>query len=226
MRKNYIKDRAQAAVTYITEYGNTMLWNLENLVPSHKLTQCLQIIFGRTDTVREAIDKAIEHDDTIRRKKCMHYLKPPKRFPVPEDMRNEETATWINWIHLETQALLEDLNEEIRLKNKADDPFTKDIVYAPTNVIQEPRNVTISQEFSMRSRFSNEILPHMHEQHEEKLASPLPVDRANNPLPQHTRNIHTKRQMEDVSEIPPVNMENKEVRSKPPVYTTRANGTR
>ena len=23
MRKNYIKDRAQAAVTYITEYGNT-----------------------------------------------------------------------------------------------------------------------------------------------------------------------------------------------------------
>ena len=23
MRKNYIKDRAQAAITYITEYGNT-----------------------------------------------------------------------------------------------------------------------------------------------------------------------------------------------------------
>ena len=26
MRKNYIKDRAQAAMTYITEYGNTRLW--------------------------------------------------------------------------------------------------------------------------------------------------------------------------------------------------------
>ena len=26
MRKNYIKDRAQAAVTYITEYSNTTLW--------------------------------------------------------------------------------------------------------------------------------------------------------------------------------------------------------
>ena len=39
MRKNYIKDRAQAAVTYITEYGNTRLWTLENLVPTHKLTQ-------------------------------------------------------------------------------------------------------------------------------------------------------------------------------------------
>ena len=40
MRKNYIKDRAQAVVMYITEYGNTTLWDLENLVPSHKLMQC------------------------------------------------------------------------------------------------------------------------------------------------------------------------------------------
>ena len=49
MRKNYIKHRAQAAVTYITKYGNTTLWSLENLVPTHKLTQHLQIIFGRVD---------------------------------------------------------------------------------------------------------------------------------------------------------------------------------
>ena len=39
MRKNYIKDRAQAAVTYITEYGNTKLWSLERKAPLHKLTQ-------------------------------------------------------------------------------------------------------------------------------------------------------------------------------------------
>ena len=39
MRKNYNKDRAQAAVMYITEYGNTALWSLENLVPLHKLMQ-------------------------------------------------------------------------------------------------------------------------------------------------------------------------------------------
>ena len=73
MRKNYIKDRAQVAVMYITEYGNTTLLSLENLVPLHKLTQCLQIVFGR------AVDKVIENDDEIRRKKCMHYLKLPKR---------------------------------------------------------------------------------------------------------------------------------------------------
>ena len=75
MRKNYIKDRAQAAVTYITEYGNTTFWSLENLVPLHKLTQRLQIMFCGVDAVRKAVDEGIENE--IRRKKCMRYLKPP-----------------------------------------------------------------------------------------------------------------------------------------------------
>ena len=101
MRKNYIKDRVQATVTYITEYRNARLWALENLVPEYKLTQRLQIVFGRTDAEREVIDKAIECDDKLRRKKCMHYLRPPKRFPAPENMDNEVTATWIGWIHQE-----------------------------------------------------------------------------------------------------------------------------
>ena len=105
MRKNYIKDRAQAAVTYITEYGNTRIWTMENLVPDHKLRQRLQIIFGKTNALREVIDKAIECDDELRRKKCMRYLKPPKRFPAPEEMDREETAGWISWIHQETRAL-------------------------------------------------------------------------------------------------------------------------
>ena len=117
MRKNYIKDRAQAAITYITEYGNTWLWNMENLVPDHKLKQRLQIIFGRTNTLREVIDRAIECNDEIRRTKCMRYLKPPKRFPMPEELDRDYTAAWINWIHQETRALLEDLNEEMRLQN-------------------------------------------------------------------------------------------------------------
>ena len=60
----------------------------------------------------------------------MQCLRPPKRFPAPEEMDNEETATWISWIHQETHALLEDLNEEVRLQNDMDDPFTKNIVYA------------------------------------------------------------------------------------------------
>ena len=72
-----------------------MLWSLENLAHLHKLTQCLQIVFGKADAVRKAVDKTIENDNEIRRKKYMCYLKPPKRFLVPEDMEGEEMATWL-----------------------------------------------------------------------------------------------------------------------------------
>ena len=215
MRKNYIKDRAQAAVMYITEYGNTALWSLENLVPLHKLTQCLQVMFGRVDAVRKAVDEVIENDDEIRRKKCMRYLKPPKRFPRPEDMESEETATWINWIHMETQALLEDLNEEIKLQNRADDPFTKHIVYAPMQSTQKPIEFQDSQQPVRKQKANNKIPPSRQErQIEEKLASPLLTENTSKPLPQHTNNQR--------GEILPTT---RDVRSKPPTYTTRASNT-
>ena len=216
MRKNYIKDRAQAAVTYITEYGNTALWSLENLVPLHKLMQCLQVVFGRVDAVRKAVDEAIEKDDEIRRKKCMHYLKPPKRFPRLEDMESEETATWINWIHMETQALLEDLNEEIKLQNTAGDPFTKHIVYAPMQSTQKTIEFQDSQQPVRKQKVNSEIPPSRQEgQIEEKLASPLPTENTSKPLPQHTNN--------QCGKIPPTT---RDVRNKPPTYTTRTSNTR
>ena len=209
MRKNYIKDRAQAAVTYITEYGNTTLWNLEKRAPIHKLTQWLQIVFGRVNTVRKVVDEAIENDDEIRRKKCMRYLKPPKRFPVLEDMESEETATWINWIHMETQAMLEDLNEEIRLQNEVDNPFSQHIMYAPTQSAQKPREFQNSREPAGKHSANSEILPDRHEQQlEDKLASPLPIEHMNKPLPQRINNR--------CGEILPVI---RDVRSKPPTYT-------
>ena len=198
MRKNYIKDRAQAAVTYITEYGDTRLWTMENLVSPHKLRQCLQIIFGKTNALREVIDKVIGCDDEVRRKKCMRYLKPPKRFPTPEEMDREETAGWISWIHQETRALLEDLDEEIRLQNERDDPFTKNIIYATD------------------TQYTNEIsLEEYPQQAEDKLASPLLSDQVIPPLPQ--RITHRN------GEIPPMN---REIRSKPPVHNTRNTNTR
>ena len=216
MRKNYIKDRAQAAVMYITEYGNTTLWSLENLVPLHKLMQCLQVVFDRVDAVRKAVDEVIENDDEIRRKKCMRYLKPPKRFPIPEEMDSEETAMWINWIHMETQALLEDLNEEIKLQNTADDPFTKHIVYAPTQLTQKPMKFHENQEPIRKQKANSEIPPSRHEwQTEEKLASPLPTENMSKPLPQRTNNPR--------GEIPPTT---RDVRSKPSTYTTGVGNTR
>ena len=131
----------------------------------------------------------------------MRYLKPPKRFPAPEEMDREETAGWISWIHQETRALLEDLNEEIRLQSKRDDPFTKNIVYA------------------MDTRHTNDISPEEYpHQLEDKLASPLPSNKEIPPLPQ--RATHRN------SEIPPINIENKDIRSKPPVYSVRNTSTR
>ena len=170
-------------------------------MPGYKLKQCLQVIFGRTNALREVIDKAIEQDDKLRRKKCMRYLRPPKRFPAPEEMDNEETATWIRWIHQETHALLEDLNEEARLQSDMDDPFTKDVIYATGD------------------QLINEISPKDHtQQPEEKPASPLPMGRVNLPLPQR---IHNR-----CGEIPPEHKGTRDLRGKPLVHNMRNNNTR
>ena len=163
--------------------------------------------------MRKAVDKAIEHDDEIRRKKCMRYLRPPKRFPIPEDMQGEETATWINWIHMETHAMLEDLNEEIKLQDTADDPFTQHIVYAPITEPIEPQDI---QEPLGRDRINSEISLTEGEQHlEEILASPLPTEVADKPLPQRVSNRR--------GEILPVM---RGIRNKPPTHTARRNTTR
>ena len=162
------------------------------------------------------MNEAIENDDEIRRKKCMHYLKPHKRFPRPEDMESEETATWIKWIHMETQALLEDLNEEIKLQNTAGDPFTKHIIYAPTQSTQKPIEFQDSLQPVRKQKANSKIPPSRQErQIEEKLESPLPTENTSKPLPQHTNN--------QCGEIPPTT---RDVRNKPPTYTTRASTTR
>ena len=174
---------------------------MENLVPDHKLRQRLQIVFGRTNALREVIDRAIECDDELRRKKCMQCLKPPKRFPAPEEMDREETAAWISWIHQETRALLEDLNEEMRLQNSGDDPLTKNIVYVTDTC------------------HTSEISPKEYPQQlEDKLTPPLSCNKAIPPLPQRVSNRN--------SEIPLINKENKDIRGKPPVYSVRNNNTR
>ena len=146
-------------------------------------------MFGRVDAVRRAVDEAIENDKEIRRKKCMRYLRPPKRFPIPEDMESEETATWINWIHMETHAMLEDLNEEIRLQDAADDLFTQHIVHAPIKLVQKPMEHQSNQEPLKRDRTNSEIPPAGSEQQlEEKLASPLQTEITGKPLPQCVNN--------------------------------------
>ena len=73
-----------------------------------------------------------------------------------------------------------------------------------------------NQESIRKQKANSEIPPDRHKQQlEEKLALPLPVENMGKPLPQRTNNRR--------SEIPPTD---RDVRSKPPAYTARANTTR
>ena len=190
-RKNYIKDRTQAAETYITECNNTRLWKLENIIPPENLNQRLQIVFGRVNAAREAIDGALEKDNEIRRRANLRYLEALTRFPTPDTMQAHEPARWITWIQEETQRLIEGINEEIRLLNEEDDPFSK----------------TARQQIH---RKTGEIPP------VEKLAMPLIPEKVNNPLPQRTKPPNEK----GTDEIPPVNTQDP-VQGKPPTHNTK-----
>ena len=189
-RKNYIKDRTQAAETYITEYNNTQLWKLEDKVLPESLNQRLQIVFGRVNAVREAIDTALEKDNKTRRRANLRYLETPSRFPTPETMRNFEPSQWMTWIQNETQRLIEGINEEIKLLNEEDDPFT---------------STTIARSQGK----TGEIPPG------DKLATPLVPEKVNNPLPQRTKQQNKK----GTSEIPPDNNQNY-LQGKPPTHNT------
>ena len=58
-------------------------------------------------------------------------------------------------------------------------------MYAPLNSIQEREEVSNKRDNTSKHNFGSEISPN--EQQEDKLASPLPVERTNNPLPPRTR---------------------------------------
>ena len=202
-RKNYIKDRTQVALTYINEYNNTKLWELENKVTPESLRQRLQIVFGRTDAVREVIDQAIERDNSIRRKNNMRYLEAPRRFPTPDTMHRWEPVVWVDWIQEETQALIRDINEEIKLLEEEDDPFTS--------------SENIGQQEVRNTKGTGEIPPLLQDNHPpllEKLAMPLVPEKVNNPLPQRIKPQEKRR----TGEIPPEN----QVQGKPPVHNVKS----
>ena len=121
----------------------------------------------------------------------MRYLETPTRFPTPDTMQAHEPARWITWIQEETQRLIEGINEEIRLLNEEDDPFSN----------------TTGQQIQ---RKTGKIPP------VEKLATPLVPEKVNNPLPQRAKPPNEK----GTSEIPPVNTQDP-VQGKPPTHNTK-----
>ena len=204
-QKNYIKDRTQAAVTYITEYSNTRLWQLEDKVSPESLTQRLQIVFGRTNAVREAVDRAIEADDRNRRKTNSRYLQAPTRFPTPDTMHIHEPVDWIAWMHEETQHLIDAINEEIRLLREEDDLFKEGTA---SNCISTGSNKETSE---IPPMFHTQELPQP-----DKLVTPLIREKANNPLPQRLKSQGKSRN----GQFPLFNSDDN-IQGKPPPHKTK-----
>ena len=62
-RKNYVRDRIQAALIYISEYEGTKRMMTEGRYNNDDLLVRLRAVFGRVDQVRHHIDLALHQDD-------------------------------------------------------------------------------------------------------------------------------------------------------------------
>ena len=136
-RKNYVRDRMQATLIYVSEYAETKRMMTEGRYNNDDLLVRLKAVFGRVDQVRHHIDLALQQDEAHRRKRNMRFLILPSRFPRPESMSQGDVAVWTNWIHEETDELMKQLEEERDSRSDPDDPFngTANGVFQP---LQDP----------------------------------------------------------------------------------------
>ena len=123
MRRNYVRDRTQAALTYISEYDATQKWEGDSQYDQQQVRQRLQIVFGKANQVRERIDTALNNDDIHRRRRMMRILELPTRFPQPQNMKDSPVTTWITWIREESNKLIAAIDDEITKRQDPDDPF-------------------------------------------------------------------------------------------------------
>ena len=122
-RKNYVRDRMQAALIYVSEYAETKRMMAEGRYNNEDLLVRLRAVFGRVDQVRHHIDIALQQDDAHRRKRNMRFLILPTHFPRPESMAQGDIAVWTNWIREETDEIMKQLEEERDSRSDPDDPF-------------------------------------------------------------------------------------------------------
>ena len=122
-RKNYVRDRMQAALIYISEYMETKRMMTEGRYNNEELLARLRAVFGYVDQVRDHIDRALQQDDAHCRKRDMRFLLLPTRFPRPESMGQGDVAVWTNWIREETEEIMKQLEEERDSRSDPDDPF-------------------------------------------------------------------------------------------------------
>ena len=91
MRRNYVRDRMQAALTYIGEYESAQQWQGNPEYDRQEVLQRLQIIYGKADKVRQQIDTALNNDDIHRRRRVISSVRIATAFPRTteyEELRN------------------------------------------------------------------------------------------------------------------------------------------
>ena len=149
MRRNYVRDRMQAALTYITEYETAQQWGRNPQYDKQQVLQRLRNIYGKADKVKQRIDTALSSDDIHRRRRVMHPLGLPQRFPEPQSMKNCSTSTWIAWIREENNDLIAAIDEENARRRDPDDPFdgTAGGIFAPLqhedeHEVHQPQNTS------------------------------------------------------------------------------------
>ena len=123
MRRNYVRDRTQAALTYIKEYEASQEWEHNPQYDVQQVRQWLQIVYGKADQVKQRVDTALLNDDIYRRRRVMRMLELPQRFPLPQNMKNSPVATWVQWIRDESNKLITTIDEEISRHQDPDDSF-------------------------------------------------------------------------------------------------------
>ena len=136
-RKNYVRDRMQATLIYISEYVETKRMMTEGRYNNEDLLIRLRAVFSRVDQVRDHIDRALQQDDAHHRKRVMRFLILPTRFPRPESMGQGDVTVWSNWIREEKDKIIKHLEEERDSRSDPDDQFnsTANGVFRP---LQDP----------------------------------------------------------------------------------------
>ena len=160
MRRNYVRDRTQAALTYISEYDATQKWEGDPQYDQQQVRQRLQIVYGKANQVRERIDTALNNDDIHHRRRMMRILELPKRFPQPQNMKDSPVTTWITWIREESNELIAAIDEEVTKRQDPDDPFdgTASGIFSPLQQGNEasPQQQCVQQVDESKDRNSQE----------------------------------------------------------------------
>ena len=155
MRRNYVRDRTQAALMYIKEYEASQRWEQDPQYDVQQVQQRLQIVYGKADKAKKNVDTALLNDDIYRRRRVMHTLELPQRFPLPQNMKNSPVETWVQWIRDESNKLIAAIDEEIARRQDPDDPFdgTASGIFPPL------QNIGMLQQGTTLEVQSNQIKP-------------------------------------------------------------------